>query len=287
MRQFLNCYKKWILELMILWNFFPLIAKPESESPPRPNIIIFLTDDLGYGYLGCYGHPIIKTPHLDRFASEGVQMYDMRSAATVCSPSRAALLTGRNGYKSGFYNIADFFGTTLGRKEITLPQLLRETGYETAFFGKWHLSKLESPNEASVSEMGFDYSLATSVNAFGTGPKNPDKFLRNGVPEGEMEGWYVDIVCRESTYWIAAKRDEEKPFFLIISTNEPHTPIDSTKKITRQFDTNEVGKTTQKIGYGGVIRPEMDISQHAKDYYGTVSQVDDSFGTFLQFIDFK
>jgi arylsulfatase A len=276
---------KLIFLLGFQFCFYFAFAQNEDKNPPRPNVIIFLTDDLGYGDLGIYGHPIIQTPHLDKFASEGVRMTDMHSAATVCSPSRASILTGRNAYRSGYYNIAGFFGTTLKREEITLPQLLKDVGYQTAFFGKWHLSKLESPTEVSVNETGFDYSLATSVNSFNTGPENPDKFLRNGQPAGVMEGWYVDIISNEAQNWIAEKRDEEKPFFLIISTNEPHTPIDPPVDFAKLYDNPEVEEKAQSLKYGGYDRPEKDISQFRKEYYGTVSQVDHSFGKLMSFLE--
>ena len=262
------------------------LGQTSTIENSRPNIIIFLTDDLGYGDLACYGNPIIKTPYLDRFAQEGVRMTDMHAAATVCSPSRASILTGRNAYRSGFYNITGFFGTTLKKDEITLPQLLQEVGYETAFFGKWHLSRLESPKEVSVNDMGFDYSLATSVNAFNTGPRNPDKFLRNGNPVGEMEGWYIDIISDEAADWIATKRDREKPFFMIIASNEPHTPIDPPKRFSQLYDNAHVDAMALLAKYGGVERPAKDISTHKKEYYGTVSQLDDTFGRFMQFIDY-
>jgi arylsulfatase A len=203
---------KWLAVLVFGIISIASRAQINPENPPRPNIIILLTDDLGYGDLASYGNSIIKTPNLDQFAKEGVRMTDMHSAATVCSPSRASILTGRNAYRSGFYNITGFFGTTFKKEEITLPQLLKSVGYETAFFGKWHLSKLESPTEVSVNQMGFDYSLATSVNAFNTGPKNPDKFMRNGHPVGVLEGWYVDIISEEAAEWIATQRAKEKPF---------------------------------------------------------------------------
>lgn len=276
-----------LISLFLLLQFIHLLAfaQKETKNPPRPNVIIFLTDDLGYGDLASYGNSIIKTPNLDKFASEGVRMTDMHSAATVCSPSRAALLTGRNAYRSGYYNIAGFFGTTLNKDEITLPQLLKEVGYETAFFGKWHLSKLESPTEASVNEMGFDYSLATSVNSFNTGPKNPDKFIRNGQPVGVMDGWYVDIISKEATNWISEKRTKDKPFFMIISTNEPHTPIDPPVNFAQLYDNPEVMKKSKSVSYGGYDRPEKDISVFQKEYYGTVSQLDSSFGKLMEFLE--
>ncbi len=274
-----------IFVLNLLFGFQKVMAQSNDRDSSRPNIIIYLTDDLGYGDLACYGNKIIKTPNLDKFAQEGVRMTDMHSAATVCSPSRVSILTGRNAYRSGFYNITGFFGTTLKKEEITLPQLLKEVGYETAFFGKWHLSKLESPAEVSVNDMGFDYSLATSVNSFNTGPRNPDKFLRNGLPVGEMEGWYIDIISNEAADWIATKRDGEKPFFMIIASNEPHTPIDPPKKFSELYENDEVDALYQLTKYGGVDRPDADISKNKKEYYGTVSQIDDTFGRFMDFLD--
>ncbi len=93
-----------------------------SEVEKRPNIIVFLADDLGFGDLSCYGNTIIKTPHIDKFATEGVRMTDFHSGGTVCSPSRAALLTGRNPYRSGFFYIASG-NTYLKDDEYTIAEL--------------------------------------------------------------------------------------------------------------------------------------------------------------------
>ena len=108
------------------------VLHKKEDFRQQPNIIVFLADDLGYGDLACYGNPIIKTPNIDKLSSEGVLLTDCHSGGTVCSPSRAALLTGRNPYRSGFYTILG--GTTyLDSKEVTIPEALRTRGYESCF----------------------------------------------------------------------------------------------------------------------------------------------------------
>lgn len=259
-------------------------AQSFSGETTRPNVIIFLADDLGYGDLACFGHPVIQTPNLDRFAKQGVRMTDMHSGGTVCSPSRYSLLTGRNGYRGGYYNIAGFFGTTLQRKEVSIAKLLKAMGYETAFFGKWHLSRLEKSEEVSVNEMGFDYSFATSVNSF-EGPRNPEKFIRNGVAVGKLEGWYDEIIAKEASDWIANVRDKTKPFFVVVSTHSPHTPIDPPAKYLQRYQ--KIKSSETNIHHGGVARPERDISAYREQYYGTVTHLDDIFGQFMKFLDDK
>jgi len=235
----------------------------KKETTP-PNIIIFLADDLGYGDLCCYGNPIIKTPNIDKLASEGVLMTDCHSGGTVCSPSRAALLTGRNPYRSGFFYIHSK-KIYLREDEVTLAELLHDKGYETAFWGKWHLSTLEKDKyvHPGPGEQGFDYWMGTTLNAFG-GPQNPKKFIKNGEPLGEVEGWYCDIIVNDAREWLKSKRNKEKPFFMYMCSHEPHTPIAPPEEYSQRYDNPEVDKLEKSIKYGQVARPEKDISQYKK-----------------------
>ncbi len=253
--------------------------------PDKPNVIIFLADDLGYGDLACYGNQIIKTPNLDRFASEGVLLTDCHSGGTVCSPSRAALLTGRNPYRSGFYYLANN-NTYLADREVTIAELLKGKGYETCFLGKWHLSVLEKDkvNHPGPGDQGFNYWMATSRNAF-DGPANSESFLRNGEKVGRVEGWYCDVIVREASEWLTNIRDKNKPFFLLIESHEPHTPISPPSEYSLKYVSGELDSLEGLINYGGVMRPEEDFPDLRKEYYGTVSQLDDAFGRLMKTID--
>jgi arylsulfatase A-like enzyme len=129
----------------------------------RPNIIIIFTDDLGYGDLGCYGHSTIRTPHLDRMAREGLRFTDFYAAAPVCTPSRAALLTGCYAVRSGMCQMPGTRGVLfpdskggLPAGEITLAEVLKTAGYATAHIGKWHLGIHEG---SRPQDQGFDYTF--------------------------------------------------------------------------------------------------------------------------------
>jgi arylsulfatase A-like enzyme len=274
--------------LGILSACFSLVALAAATGcsrpaePKLPNYVIFLADDLGYGDLACYGNPVISTPNLDRFASQGVVLTDCHSAGTVCSPSRAALLTGRNPYRSGFSYIAG--GKSFLRdSEVTIAELLKQKGYQTGFFGKWHLSNLADTTKADPGEQGFDYWLATSVNAF-EGPENPLRFIRNGKAEGKMTGWYCDILVRESLEWLD-RIDPKKPFLLVICTHEPHTPVAPPDSLAAPYRDASLLTQIGKIRYGGVDRENKFELNRAADYYGTVTQLDNAFGSFVSGID--
>ena len=255
-----------------------------AEKPP--NIIIFLADDLGYGDLGCYGHPIIRTPHLDRFAAEGMRFTDFHSAGTVCSPSRASLLTGRHPYRLGFYYILGG-GAHLRREEVTVATLLRQAGYDTCLVGKWHLTNFDRPElgQPTPADHGFDHWFATVLNAF-EGPGNPEKFVRNGEKVGPVSGWYCDVIVDEAAHWLRNRQDPEKPFFLLVCSHEPHTPLAPPAEYTALYENQRIEKLEPQVRYGRVPRPEdKDIAANKKYYYGTVTQLDQAFGTLMRTVD--
>src|SRR5437867_3226923 len=148
-----------IVAAIALWG----CASPGPRAGDRPpNVVIILADDLGWGDLGCYGHPTLRTPNLDRMAAEGMRFTEFYSAAEVCTPSRAALLTGRYPIRSGMCH--DQF-RVLGSKslghlpddEITLAELLKTKGYATGCIGKWHLGNWMNNPAGHPHRHGFDF----------------------------------------------------------------------------------------------------------------------------------
>lgn len=268
--------------LLFIWY-----SVSDASNPP-PNVVVFLADDLGYGDLACYGNPIVQTPHLDRFASEGVRLTDCHSGGTVCSPSRAALLTGRNPYRSGFFYIHNK-NTYLKDKEVTLAEVLKKQGYETAFWGKWHLSTLEKTRyvHPGPGEQGFDYWMGTTLNAFEKlgGPGSPKAFFKNGEPVGAIDGWYCDVIVDDARDWLTNGRNTQKPFFMYVCSHEPHTPIDPPTEYSGRYDNANVDQLEKQIQYGQISRPKKDISSNKKDYYGTVNQLDDAFGRLMETLE--
>lgn len=180
-----------------------------------PNIIFMLTDDQGYGDVTRHGNPVLKTPHMDKLHDESVRFEDF-CVSPSCSPSRCAIMTGKHEFKSGVTHTI-YGRNCMDLEATTLAEVLREAGYATGIFGKWHLGH-EGPYRPE--KRGFDQSLTTVED---TQRSHFDPvLLRNGVEE-EQTGYRTDILFREAGRFIETTRD--RPFFCYIPTYSPHAPL--------------------------------------------------------------
>ena len=239
-----------LLAIVVLW--FKLICSggaaflfaEESSKLRKPNFLQILTDDQGWGDLQSYGHVFLKTPNIGKLAEEGIKFTHCYSSAAVCSPSRSSILTGRTPYRNGVFRWipADHY-CYLKSDEVTLPQLLRNGGYQTAHFGKWHLSNFTEertggarkfntfgfgtdPKQPKMEDYGYDYWFATG-NVARPSHKDPLNFFLNGKAMGLMPGYSAQIVAGQLVKWLREHRSEDQPFFITLWFHEPHGPIES------------------------------------------------------------
>jgi len=246
---------------MLLLLLAQLLPAAIGSAEQRPNVVVLLADDLGYQDIGCYGGPV-KTPTLDSLAAKGTRFADFYSGCAVCSPSRATLLTGRHHIRTGVYNwIHDASQNShLLEREITLAEILKDAGYETAHVGKWHLGlPTQNRDKPTPKEHGFDYWFATWNNA-SPSHKNPANFIRNGEPVGKIEGYACQIVVNEAIDWLDKHRDPKAPFFLNVWFHEPHAPIAAPNEIVETY-----GK----------------LKDRAAIYSGTIDNTDRAIGRLL------
>ncbi len=240
--------------------------RPLVSEEAKPNVIVFLTDDQGWGDLGCYGHPRIKSPNVDRFANEGMRLTQCYSACSVCSPSRSAILTGRTPYRNGVWRwIPQGSQYHLRTSEIALPTLLKKNGYDTCHVGKWHLNGLfNSSKQPQPNDHGYDHWFATQNNA-DPNHLNPTNFVRNGVAVGMLEGPSSTVCVQEAVRWLKDRKDQSNPFFLSVWTHEPHMPIESAQEFLNLYsDIDDAG-----------------VRQH----HANVSQMDAAFGQLMSAIN--
>ena len=251
-----------LLGLLLLGCPFPAALAAEKNAP---NIVIFLPDDQGWGDLGCYGHPLIQSPHLDEFASQGVRFTQAYAASAFCSPSRSAILTGRTPYRNGVFTwIPENSQLHLRKWEITIAELLQAKGYATCHAGKWHLNgSVANPTNVQPDAHGFDHWFATQNNA-SPNHMNPENYVRNGEPVGKLEGPSALLVAEEAIRWLKESRPRDKPFFLNLWTHEPHLPIESDPRFLEMYE---------------FLEPE--VAQH----HANVTQLDFAFGMVMQALE--
>jgi arylsulfatase A len=202
----------------------------------KPNVVVLLSDDLGYEDIGCYGGPV-NTPTLDSLAETGTRFTDFYSGCAVCSPSRATLLTGRHHIRAGVYNWIndEKHRSHLLEREITLAEILKDQGYATAHVGKWHLGlPYKTYDKPTPADHGFDYWFATDNNALPS-HHNPTNFYRNGKAVGKMEGYSCQLVVDEAIEWLDNHRDPSAPFYLNVWFHEPHMKVAAPAEIVEEY----------------------------------------------------
>ena len=208
-----------------------------AEENNRPNILIILADDAGYADFGFMGAIDVKTPNIDKLASQGRFFTDAHVAATVSSPSRAMLMTGRYGQRFGYECNVSNIGEGLPVEEEILPALLKRNGYRTACIGKWHLGTLP---EQHPNKKGFDtfYGLIGGSRPYFYNENTCDRdgvqtqYQHNGKPLS-FDGYFTDELTKRAKQVIAANN---KPFMMYLSYTAPHSPNQATKKDLARFE---------------------------------------------------
>ena len=206
-------------------------------SQQKPNIILIMTDDQGYGDLASHGNPWIKTPEMDKLYEQSVRLTDFH-VGTTCAPTRSGLMTGRNCNEVGVWH------TIIGRNflrqgEVTIADILKENGYRTGMFGKWHLG---DNYPYRPQDRGFDESVYHGGGGVGQTPDYwnndyfDDTYFRNGIPE-KFDGYCTDVWFGEAMNFIESRSEE--PFFCYIATNAPHGPFHVPQKYLDMYKDND------------------------------------------------
>lgn len=232
----------------------PRAARPAAR---RPNVVLVLTDDQGYGDLSCHGNPHLRTPNIDALAKQSVE-FSRFYVSPVCAPTRSSLLTGRYNLRCGVYGVTTGF-ETMRTEEVTLAEALRGAGYRTALFGKWHLGE-HYPYVPHAQ--GFDefvgFRTGHWLNYF------DPPLERNGQPI-RGRGFITDFFTDQASAFM--ERNRERPFFLYLACNAPHSPCQVPDRYYERFRNNK------------------ELSPETAVVYGMVENLDENVGRLLRRAD--
>lgn len=270
-----------------------------QNTHARPNVLFILTDDQRADALSCMGHPYLKTPHIDRLAGEGLLFRNHYCTTSLCSPSRASILSGLYAHAHGVVNNFTEYPTEM----ISFPMRLQASGYETAYIGKWHMGeKNDNPRP------GFDYF----VTHRGQGQYFDTEFNFNGKGRKIVEGYYTTVVTDMAEKWIGARKGN-KPWMMILGHKAPHSFYLPEKKYEHAHDHADIQYPASAFNLGdkpawfkkrldtwhGIYgplfdwrktfpddRPEAvrDFARMVRAYWGTILSVDDSVGRLYAFL---
>lgn len=244
-----------------------LLAPALQAAPERPNIVLFLTDDLGYADLGCYGATDLRTPHIDRLAREGVKFTHCYANGPVCSPTRAALMTGRYQQRFGieWAIYPGQYGWGLEPRHTTIATRLKRAGYRTGMFGKWHLGyePIYGPNQHGFDE--FAGLLSGNIDFYSHREINGELDWYEDLQRADTPGYATEIIARKAASFV--DRHAGSPFFLYVPFNAVHWPFQAPG---RPHDIRE-----RKTWFDGT----------RADYARMVESVDDAVGLVLRTLE--
>jgi arylsulfatase/arylsulfatase A len=254
-------------------------AAGTSAAATRPNILLVITDDQGYGDLGCHGNPVLKTANIDDFAKQSTELTNFY-VSPVCSPTRSSLLTGRYNYRTGV--VDTFVGRSMMHPdEVTLAEMLRDAGYRTGLFGKWHLG---DNYPMRPQDQGFQEVLMHRGGGIAQ-PSDPpggssytDPVLFHNGKQMQFRGYCTDVFTDAALDFVAARSD--KPFFAYVAYNCPHAPYQVQDKDWQPYKGIDLGPGAfPKIGspWAG---PKLHQEEIGKAY-GMIANIDVNFGRLL------
>jgi len=238
-----------------------------EQKSSKPNIVMILVDDLGYGDLSSYGAKDLQTPHIDRLMSAGKRFDNFHANCPVCSPTRAALLSGRYPDMVGVPGVIRTHITNnwgfLSTHAVLLPKLLKPAGYHTAIVGKWHLG-LESPN--TPNERGFDHYhgfLGDMMDDYYNHRRHGNNYMRLNGNQIDPEGHATDLFTQWAIEYINDRAKSDQPFFLYLAYNAPHTPIQPPDDWFESVKSREAGISEKRAKLTALI-------EHLDDSIGKV-----------------
>jgi arylsulfatase A-like enzyme len=263
-----------------------LAAAAPAVASDRPNVLLVITDDQGFGDLGAHGNPVVRTPNLDAFTKQAAWLKNFH-VSPVCSPTRSSLLTGQYNYRTGV--VDTYLGRSLMRPDVTtLAQHLAGAGYRTGLFGKWHLG---DNYPLRPEDRGFQETLWSRGGGLAQPSDHPDStpatayfdpFLTRNGKEERGKGYCTDVFTDAAVRFVSAKAD--RPFFAYVAYNAPHDPF----QVPPAFFAPYQGRDLTPAGFPRVGQPwagpKLDTNATARAY-GMIENIDTNFARLLKALD--